>query len=32
MQRYFLPDVGLLEGGNQDIFITGGNIGFDVVY
>jgi len=30
--RYFLPDMGLREGGKQDIFINGVNIGFDVVY
>jgi hypothetical protein len=30
--RWFLPDLGLLEGGQQDIFINGANFGFDVVY
>jgi len=30
--RYYLPDMGLLEGGNQDIFVNGGNLGFDVIY
>ena len=30
--NYSLPDFGFLEGGKQDIFINGGNIGFDVVY
>lgn len=31
-QRWFLPDLGILEGGNQEIFINGVNFGFDVVY
>jgi len=30
--RWFLPDLGLLEGGQQDIFINGIDFGFDVVY
>ncbi len=30
--RYYLPDMGLREGGKQDIFINGANFGFDVVY
>ncbi len=30
--NYSLPDFGFLPGGKQDIFINGGNIGFDVVY
>ena len=30
--NYSLPDFGFLDGGKQDIFINGGNIGFDVVY
>ncbi len=30
--RYFLPDMGFLESGKQEIFINGVNFGFDVVY
>lgn len=30
--RWFLPDLGLLDAGQQDIFINGANVGFDVVY
>ncbi len=30
--RWYLPDMGLLSGGEQDIFINGVNFGFDVVY
>ena len=30
--RWALPDVGLLEGGQQDIFINGVNFGFDLTY
>jgi hypothetical protein len=30
--RYYLPDMGLLDGGKQNIFINGVNLGFDVVY
>ena len=30
--RWYLPDLGLLQGGQQDIFINGANVGFDVMY
>jgi len=30
--RWYLPDLGLLKGGEQDIFINGVDFGFDVVY
>lgn len=30
--NYSLPNMGFRDGGTQDIFINGGNIGFDVVY
>jgi hypothetical protein len=30
--RYALPDMGLLEGGQQDIFINGVNFGFEAIY
>ena len=30
--QYNLPDWGISEGGQQDIFINGVNVGFDVVY
>lgn len=32
IQRYRLPDLGVSEGGQQDIFINGANVGFDIVY
>jgi len=31
-QRWALPDLGILEGGQQDIFINGATVGFDVLY
>ena len=30
--NYSFPDLGLLEGGNQEILLNGANFGFDVVY
>ncbi len=30
--RYFLPDMGLRPGGQQEIFINGANFGFEVVH
>ena len=30
--RWALPDMGILQAGNQEIFINGVNFGFDVVY
>lgn len=30
--RYSLPDMGILEGGQQDIFINGVNLGFEATY
>ncbi len=30
--RYYLPDMGLRDGGKQNIYINGVNFGFDVVY
>lgn len=32
VMNWSLPDLGILEGGQQDIFINGANVGFDVVY
>ncbi|MEM8944523.1 MAG: BBP7 family outer membrane beta-barrel protein [Planctomycetota bacterium] len=32
VMNWSLPDYGILEGGQQDIFINGANFGFDVVY
>ena len=32
INRYFLPDMGLTEGGKQEIYINGVDFGFDVVY
>lgn len=32
IQRWELPNLGTSEGGQQDIFINGANVGFDVVY
>jgi hypothetical protein len=29
---WFIPDLGILQGGNQDMFVNGVNFGFDVVY
>jgi hypothetical protein len=30
--RWYLPDMGLLKGGEQEIFINGIDFGFDIVY
>lgn len=30
--RWYLPDLGLLEGGEQDIFINGAHVGVEVVH
>lgn len=32
IMNWSLPDLGILEGGQQDMFINGANVGFDVVY
>jgi hypothetical protein len=32
MVRYFLPDLGILEGGNQHIFVNGVDAGIEAVY